>query len=134
MRLERIILAFLVAPLGAPVVILLGASVATIILLQNVPGLFVVIGGFAYLAAFIFGLPAFFVYRTLGWTNPLLYLLGGGLIGFVFSITLDWAFSATAVGLKYRVMAGAVSALVFRLIVSEMRPADKTPVPIKGET
>jgi hypothetical protein len=124
----------MVAPLVTPVVILLGASRAARIPPQNVPALFLLVTEFAYLAAFMFGIPAFFAYRKLRWSHPLLYLLGGGVIGFLVSVILDWAFSSSTVGLKYRVLAGALSALVFRLIAGEIRPADKTPMPIKSET
>jgi hypothetical protein len=44
-------------------------------------GAFFFVGGFAYVATVLFGIPAFFLFRAKRWPNVVLYLLVGDLIG-----------------------------------------------------
>jgi hypothetical protein len=89
-------------------------------------------GVFAYLAAIIFGVPAFFIYRALKWTNIFLFVLGGALIGLIFSLPV---FDEYAVdGRVWGAVAGALSALMFRIIVYGLNFKGTKRTNIKGET
>ena len=120
MSTARIIIAFMVAPVMTPVV-LLGADH-----LHGAPfnlsedfGLFVAVAGFAYAAAALFGIPAFFLFRAYRWTGVFLYVLVGALIGLLVSIILNHPVSFDIPSLEYRgwyAAAGALSALVFRVL------------------
>ena len=137
MSTARIIIAFLVAPLMTPVV-LLGADH-----LHGAPfnlsrdfGLFVVVAGFAYAATALFGVPAFFIFRANRWTNVLLYVLVGGLIGLLVSVILNYPVSFDGLSLEYRgwhAAAGALSALVFR-VLSAVTFDHVSRAPAHGET
>jgi hypothetical protein len=82
-------------------------------------GAFVFVGGFAYAATVLFGIPAFFLFRANRWTNIFLYVLAGGLIGLLVSVILNYRISFDVFALEYRgwwAIAGASSALVFRML------------------
>ena len=129
MSRARIITAFLVAPLTTPVV-LLGADhlKGTPFNLETDLGLFVFVAGFAYMATALFGIPAFFIFRIKHWTNILLYVLVGGLVGLIVSVILDASFDV--VNVRFRllyVVAGGSSALVFRMLSGEFDPVVSAP-------
>jgi hypothetical protein len=115
----RIILAFLVAPLMTPLV-LLGADQlhGAQFNLPEQFGAFIFVGGFAYAATLLFGLPVFFLFRTKSWTNVFLYVLVAGLIGLLVSLILNYPISSDVVNWEYRgwhATAGGLSGLVFRM-------------------
>ena len=130
MKLGKLILAFLIAPLVTPLVIM-----STSLLLEppfpleEVGSWFIAVAVFAYLATAVFGIPAFLIYRWLKWTHPLLYVLGGGVIGAAVSIILN----RSAVSIIF-VVAGALSGLVFRVLIGRIRPAVEPRIPIESET
>jgi len=133
---KRLLLAFLVAPLAAPVAYILGAIVVGLIVrgswmssraLQDLfIGVFTLGGPTAYVAAIVAGVPTFFLLRSLGlvyrWT---LWLAGaaigaaGALVlapylrGDLFSIRFPWWVAA---------LLGVASAEVFWRVRGETHP------------
>ena len=140
MKLGRIIVAFLVAPLMTPIVFIIAALVNGVFdMPEQIPGYFLLYGSFAYLAATIFGIPAYFLYRALDWTNILLFIVGGAIIGFMFSFFIIEGYPAYIFWLRlgdrlWCVLAGGLSALVFRMILSGLNFGERKRVPIGGET
>ena len=137
MNTARIIIAFLVAPLITPVV-LLGAEHlhGTPFNLSGDFGLFVVVAGFAYAATALFGIPAFLLFRAYRWSSVFLYVLVGALIGLLVSIILNHPLSFDVRSLEYRgwhAAAGALSALVFR-VLSAVKFDHVSRAPAHGET
>src|SRR3982750_2324390 len=87
MRHGRIILAFLIAPLMTPVVFIVAALVqGNFHMPEQILSYSQLYGLFAYLATAIFGIPAFFIYRALKWSNVFLFIMGGAVIGFIVSL------------------------------------------------
>ena len=138
MSVARTIVAFLIAPLMTPLV-LLGTDQSR----GGVPfnlweqlGFFVFVSGFAYAATVLFGVPAFFLFRAKGWTNVFLYVLVGGLIGLLVSVILNYPIFFDTQSLKYRAcwaLAGTLSALVFR-VLSGVKVDRVSNAPAHGET
>jgi hypothetical protein len=129
----RIIIAFLIAPLMTPLVFTIFEY-----LNENSP-LFLAYGIVAYLAVIILGIPAFFFYRELKWTNVFLFILGGAVIGFIVSLFLfeSYPLEYFLQFLEERiwcVVAGALSALVFRLILFGLKFDETKRGSIEGET
>ncbi len=77
---KRLIIAFTVSPLVTPLVL------SVFDYTEGYYSSFGVYALFAYLAVLLFGLPAFLIYRALRWTNSVLFVLGGGLIGYLVSM------------------------------------------------
>jgi hypothetical protein len=125
MILRRVIVAFLVAPLMTPLVLTVSNYV------RGYGTLFLGYGIFAYFAATIFGVPAFLIYRALKWTNIFLFALGGALIGIIVSLPIYWEERGEYV---WCALAGAVSALVFRIIVYGFNLNGIGHLKIEGET
>lgn len=114
MNRGRIILAFLIAPLTTPLVFML----ATLLDGTFNYSVFLPVGLFAYLATAIFGIPAYLLFRVLQWTNIFLFVLGGAVIGFIFS---HFIFESYRFYERFLcVLAAGFSALVFRLILSDL--------------
>ena len=119
----RITVAFLISPLATPMVFMLDAALRGRFSVEDVPFYLAINGFFAYLAVLLFGFPAYFIYRALRWTSPLLFVLCGGLIGFIVSLlfipTTDHAspFVFTLNDRMWFVIAGASSAVLFRLLL-----------------
>ena len=119
----RIKTAFLISPLVTPFVFMLMAAQQGVFLFRDAPAYIIVHGFFAYLAVLLFGYPAFVIYRALRWTNPLLFMLFGGLIGFLASIMFGQTFDYDSPYLfrlgdsLWFVFAGALPALLFRLLL-----------------
>jgi len=132
MNRGRIIIAFLVAPLVTPVVLELFAR------LEGSSTFPFITGVVAYLATIVFGVPAFFIYRALKWTNVFLFVLGGAIIGFVVTLfvfesyTVEYFLQFLQVRV-WCVLAGALSALMFRLILFRLS-FNGAHVPANGET
>lgn len=90
---------------------------------NEVPVYLVLLGFVAYLTVLFFGIPAYLRYRSLRWTNPLIFLLGGGVIGFIVPLILiptsDIAapFPFTLEERAWFIFSGALSALLFRLLL-----------------
>ena len=93
---------------------------------------FVAYGVFAYFAAIIFGVPAFFIYRALKWTNIFLFILGGASIGFIMSVPFFGQYRVE--GYIWCAFAGALSALVFRIILYGLNFKATKGITIEGET
>lgn len=115
--------AFLISPLATPLVFMLWGMQQGVFLFRDAPAYLIVHGFCAYLAVLLFGYPAYMIYREMRWTNPLLFMLFGGLIGFIASIMFGQTFDETATFLfrlndsMWFVSAGAVPALIFRLLL-----------------
>ena len=140
MRLRRIILAFLVAPLMTPVVFIVVDSVRGLSHMpERILGYFLLYGPFAYLATAIFGIPAYFLFRALRWNNALLFVLGGAVIGLIVSfLLLNWHPAAGFFWFWFAeklwcTLAGALSALVFRMILFDLKFAESKRVPVRSE-
>jgi hypothetical protein len=123
---KRVIVAFIVSPLMTPLVL------SVFDYTEGYYSSFGVYALFAYLAVLLFGLPAFLIYRALGWTNSSLFVLGGGLIGYLVSMFIFEG---------YRVkehlwcsVAGSLSALVFRTIVYGLPFKRTKTLSVEGET
>src|SRR5262249_33524848 len=87
MTRARTIAAFLIAPLMTPVVFMAYDFSRHVLLdFQQVPFYFLTYGVFAYGATLIFGIPALLLYRWLDWTNVVLFVVGGVLIGLLVSM------------------------------------------------
>ena len=134
----RIIAGFLFAPLMTPATLVVAASLRgnPLSSAHDLLAIFAIYAPFAYLAVLIFGLPAFFLFRFLGFKGVMVHLLAGATIGlvvslFVFRVVVGW--SVASGDYAWCVVAGAMSALVFWLFAhgfvgTEMR------VPSNGET
>jgi hypothetical protein len=120
---KKIFLAFLTAPLMTPFMFMVvGFMDGNLSLPSDIPRYLVPYGVFAYLATILFGVPAFFLFRALRWSHTLLFVLGGAVIGFIVSFFILESYSAevfwnTLGGRLWCALAGALSALVFRLIL-----------------
>ena len=93
---------------------------------------FAVYALFAYLAVLLFEFPAFLIYRALRWTNPLLFILGGGLIGYFVSMFIFEGYRVKEH--LWCAVAGSLSALVFRVIVYGMPFKRTKTLSVEGET
>ena len=130
MSRSRVVLAFLVAPLMTPLFF------AVYSYAQGTVQLFTLWGLFAYGATALFGIPAYFIYRALGWSHVALFILGGAVIGFVVSLfimeSIPLAYFIQRLGERFWfAFAGALSALVFRMILWDLK-FNKSQVPING--
>jgi len=139
MTRSRTIIAFLVAPLMTPIVIMAyDLSRHVLIDVQQVPSYFWIYGVFAYLATIIFGIPALLFFRWLRWTNVFLFVAGGALIGLLVSMFVMESYTVEyflqRIGERTLCMvAGGLSALMFRFILLG-RARNGYRVPAHGET
>jgi len=106
---------------------------------EQIPNYFLLYGSFAYIATVALGIPAHFLFRALRWSNVFLFVLGGAVIAFIFSFFVFEGYPADIFWLRlgdrlWCVLAGALSALVFRMIVSNLRFNNGRRVPIETET
>jgi hypothetical protein len=120
----RIVAAFLIAPLATPLMfIILGLIRTGGINADEVRIVVIIIGMYAYLAVIVLGVPAFFIFRALHWKSPVLFAIGGMIIGFVVSLIFDGWISAyypqhdMVNRLWTYVLPTTLSALVFRGIL-----------------
>jgi hypothetical protein len=128
MSSKRTILAFLIAPLITPLVFcasdLMFRSFGPKfpIPLAFDPTLYVLIGVYAYLVTAVLGVPMYFLFCALRLRNMLLFALGGAVIGAIVSFILFHSHPLlgfwTMVDRMGCVLAGALSALAFRMILS----------------
>jgi hypothetical protein len=120
MNPARVIIAFGVAPLMTPIVLLgVARGDGPPFSLKRDLALFVFVAGFAYVATALFGVPAFFLFRTKRWTNVFLYVFVGGLIGLAVSVVINQRVSFSFWDQEFRLrcmLAAALSALVFRML------------------
>jgi hypothetical protein len=140
MSVARTIVAFLIAPLMTPLV-LLGADQlrGAAFNLSEQLGAFVFLSGFAYAATVVFGVPAYFLYRALNWSQVALFILGGAVIGFIVSLfileSIPFAYFIQSLeGRSWFVFAGALSALTFRMILFGLRFNGRSWISAHGET
>jgi hypothetical protein len=139
MKCKRIILAFLVSPLIAPLTFLFAFIFRSSPppSASGLPVIFALYAPFAYAATAVLGIPMFFVFRALRWTNVLAYILGGALMGLVtssvvFGLLINWT---VGVGVfVWCAVAGAWSASVFWLVVYGFQGESGAKVSINGET
>src|SRR5262249_43256317 len=129
MTRARTIAAFLIAPLMTPIAIMAYDLSRHVLLdLQQVPFYFLAYGVFAYGATIIFGIPTLLLYRWLRWTNAILFVIGGALVGLLVSMfvmegyTVQYFFQR--IGERGLCMAaGGLSALMFRFILLSRAPS-----------
>ncbi len=128
MKIFRPVMAFALAPLVVPMVFFAAGALrrrfpdalgppaiphASVIYLGLIAPL-------AYAPAFVLGAPALYVFRRQGWRQAWSFGVAGAAIGFVVGVGLcfsDRVFEGYALVLVTSVIAGGVSALVFRGIV-----------------
>lgn len=109
--------------MATPFVLMLMASQHGEFRLRDAPAYIIVHGFFAYGAVMLFGYPVFTLYRQMRWTHPLLFMLFGGLIGFMAStmlgqtLDLDSPFLFKLDDSIWFFRAGPVPALIFRLLL-----------------
>src|SRR5437588_4991997 len=120
MTRARTIAAFLFAPLMTPIVIMAYDLFRHVLLdFRQVPFYFMAYGAFAYVATLLFGIPALLLFRWLRWTNILLFIMGGAVIGLIVSMfvmegyTLEYFMQRIGERMLCAA-AGALSALTFR--------------------
>ena len=123
---RRQIIAFIVSPLMTPLVL------SVLDYTEGYVSSFAVYALFAYLAVLLFEFPAFLIYRALRWTNPLLFILGGGLIGYFVSMFIFEGYRVKEH--LWCAVAGSLSALVFRVIVYGMPFKRTKTLSVEGET
>ena len=138
MRYRRIILALLVSPLMTPLTFLLAFIFRSSPppSASGVPVIFALYTPFAYAATAVLGIPMFFVFRALKWTNVLAYILGGAVIGLVtasviFGLLISWTVGSSI--FVWCVVAGAWSASVFWLVVHGFQSESGAKVSINRE-
>ncbi len=86
----RIIAAFMIAPLATPLTfVVLGFIRTGGFNADEVRIIVIFFGLYAYLAVVVLGIPAFFIFRAMHWKNPVLFAIGGIIIGFVVSLIFD---------------------------------------------
>ncbi len=117
---KRLILAFLIAPWMTPLVLFMIESIGGRVILQlDLLAFFLYVGLIANVVTAIFGIPAYLLYRKLKWSNILLFILGGGIIGYIvsFLVSPNGVRDLLDLGRILYGSMGALSALVFRLIL-----------------
>ena len=78
----------------------------------------------AYVAAAVFGVPVFLLYRALGWGSVFFYLSGGVVMGLATGVALGlWDGEMDSITLALCSAAGASSGLVCWLIIHRPRAA-----------
>jgi hypothetical protein len=85
-----------------------------------IPVVFALYTPFAYAATLIFGIPMLFLFRSLHWKNPFLFIGAGVLIGFVTALLVLGLLTSWTVlkgDYAWSAIAGAFSALVFWVIL-----------------
>jgi hypothetical protein len=140
MSRQRIIAAFILAPLMTPLtfVVTVFFRSSPVASPSGIPVIFLLYAPFAYLAAAIFGIPLFFLFRLLGLKSVAAYLVGGTTIGLVTALVVTKllvSWSVASGDFVWCGIGGAGSALVFWSIV-RCAPTNATPprVTINGET
>jgi hypothetical protein len=135
----RIIAAFILAPLMTPLTFIIAAFLRgnPLSSAHDLGVIFVIYTPFAYLAVLVFGIPAFFLFRFLGFNGVIVHLLAGAAIGlvvslFIFQVVVSW--SVARGDYAWCAVAGGISALMFWLIAHGFVNTETTPVPINGET
>ena len=118
----RVTFAFLLSPLATPLTFIAFARVEGTYQPEQFLGYVRFIGFFAYLAAMFFGMPAFLLFRALGWTSVFSHALGGAAIGFLVSAFLFGLSLDTPWERAVFIAAGCLSAITFRLILSDLPP------------
>ena len=120
----RIVTAFLIAPLATPLTfIVLGLIRTGGFNADEIRIVVILFGMYAYLAVVVLGIPAFFIFRAMHWKNPVLFAIGGILIGFVVSLILDGWISSSyprhdiVNRLWTYILPATLSALLFRAIL-----------------
>jgi hypothetical protein len=134
---RRLILAFLIAPLMTPLVFIVtvfsrNAPAAS---LKGICLIFLLYTPFAYLAEGLIGIPAFLLFRFFNWNGFVVYCCGGALIALLAMFLISKLFITWSVpggDFAWCMVAGAISALAFRLIVGDA-VVDPKPVRIRGE-
>ncbi len=127
MKPLRILLAFILAPLAAPVLFLLESLLIhrwlpnawtegwTIVFMH-----FYLVTPVAYIGAIVFGIPTWFLLRRKGWTGGIAFGMAGGCIGLVMVLMIKITWPAM-IGLwsAYPLSAilGALCAVVLRQIL-----------------
>jgi hypothetical protein len=122
MAYGRVILALLLSPLMTPLIFLVVVFSRRGVMspLSLVLAVFALYAPFAYLATAVLGIPAFLMFRYLGWKNAFAFILGGMIIGFataliVFQFFTDW--SVLRGDYVWCAVAGGSSAFVFWVVL-----------------
>ena len=106
---------------------------------QDNVSLFTLWAVFAYGATVLFGIPAYFLYRALNLSHVVLFVLGGAVIGFIVSLfileSIPLAYFIQSLGGRsWFALAGALSALAFRMILFGLRFNGRSRISAHGET
>jgi hypothetical protein len=130
----RLLLAFIVSPLAALLTLIVMA-----IALRTASGEILMSLMFyvplAYSVAIILGLPAYILSQIFGWNKLTAYLSGGAFIGLITALMCGLFFSwgADLEFFIFCLIAGALSALVFWLILNGFRRNGSSRVSTNGE-
>jgi hypothetical protein len=128
----RIVAAFLIAPLATPLTFIVFGLIRTGGINSESYGVVIFVGMYAYLAVIVLGIPAFLIFRAMHWKNPILFGIGGILIGFAVSLFFQgWISSYYPRNdilnrLWTYILPATLSALVFRLILPSSILSRKT--------
>ena len=96
---------------------------------------FLLYSPFAYLTEGLIGIPAFLIYRFFNWKSFVIYCFGGALIALLAMFLISKLFITWSVAngdFSWCMVAGAISAFVFRFILGDAFPNQK-PIEISGE-
>jgi hypothetical protein len=115
---KNILLAFFVSPLLTPATLFFTAASRSGISdpVSLFPMVFTLYAPFAYSATLIIGLPAFLIYKRLGWDRLICYSTGGAALGLLtafllFTFAISWPVNTA--DYVWCALAGAVSATFF---------------------
>ena len=122
MKHSRLLLAFLLSPLIASLTFII------VIIFNNddgfsfsdIPIIFIVYSCFSYFAALVFGTPIVILFKILKLENIFTSILSGGIVGMItafFISKLNLSISADFLDYLVCIVAGAMSGLVFWLIL-----------------
>jgi len=87
---------------------------------KSIGDIFLLYGPFAYFAEGLIGLPTFLIYRFLNWKSLIAFCCGGALVAILADLLISRLFISWRVSggdFGWSMLAGAISALAFRLIL-----------------
>jgi len=125
MRVARAAVAFLVAPLATPLVLLVSLMIGTLVAgdtpgpLDRLSPYLVLFAVLTYPSVLLLGIPAFLLFQRYGCQSIIAYAIGGASIGLITAIAWTAILKVDAMPAfsALFVLAGSVSAVLFRIII-----------------